>query len=167
MDMATKAKKAAILMMMNGFPSSQDRVTAETIRAYLLAVDDLGVEAVERSCRQFARGLVENRNNAFMPTAAELASNARLWQDAIGYVDASRALAQAQRITPYRIGESAPPPATPLGPTRLEVEGLMRDTSDWSHDEKEEAIRTGKMPQARRVGGAIENVKRLRDGNNE
>lgn len=153
MSMDSDAKEAAIIQMMSGFPSSS-KITDAMVDAYLAAVDDIGAEAVQRSCTQFAKGLVENRNNAFMPTAAELAANARLWQDAIATVDANRALKIAQRMIVYPVGELPPPPLKPLGPITMEIEGVMRDTSDWSHDEKEEAMRTGKLPKSR-VDGAI------------
>ena len=145
-------------MMMHAFPSSRDQITAETIRAYLDAVSELGVEAVERSCRQFSRGLVEGRNNAFPPSGAELATNARLWQEAIATVETNRALAAATRMVTYKMGEGPPPPAKPLGPIRLEVGGIMRDTSDWSHEEKEFALRTGKMPPTRQVTNIVQRL---------
>jgi hypothetical protein len=45
-------------------------------------VADVSLDALTRSCRQFASGKV-SRNNAFPPAAAELAENARLWQEAL------------------------------------------------------------------------------------
>ena len=157
----TKAKKALILKMMRGFPSSQERITEGVVAAYLEAVAEIGLEAVDRSVTQFITGRVEGRNNAFLPTAAELASNARLWQEAIATVETNRALAAATRMVPYKIGEGPPPPAKPLGPIRLEVGGIMRDTSDWSHEEKEFAMRTGKLPPTRQVTNI---VQRLAEG---
>lgn len=150
MDTATKAKKAAILKMMHAFPSSQDRITADTLAAYLDVVADVGADAVERSCVQFATGRVENRNNAFLPTAAELATNARTWQDAIATYEANQAM---KRMVVYPVGEMPPAPLKPLGPIRMEIEGIMHNTSDWSYEEKEEAHRTGKMPKSRTPEG--------------
>lgn len=81
--------------------------------------------------------------------------NVRQWDTAIATVTADRLLAQSTKLITYPIGETAPPPATPLGPTKMEIEGVMRDTSGWSYEEKEEALLTGKMPKSRVVGGEL------------
>lgn len=151
-------------MMLNGFPSSS-KVTDANVDAYLAAVDDVGVDAVQRSCKQFVSGKVEGRNNAFVPTAAELSANARAWQEAIAYVITQQELRKTERIVVYKAGEQPPPPSKPLGPIKLEIGGFMRDVSDWTHDEKEEAMSTGKVPESvtkRMDGGAANITARLR-----
>ncbi len=92
-----KAKKAAILSMMHGFPSSQGHITEGTLGAYMLAVSDASAEAVKRSCGQFLAGKVPDRNNGFLPTAAELSANARAWDAAIAQVTADQELAKLNK----------------------------------------------------------------------
>lgn len=57
-------------------------MTSATVDAFCSAVDDMPFEAIKRSVEQFGSGRVE-RNNSFPPAAAEFASNAREWQQAI------------------------------------------------------------------------------------
>jgi hypothetical protein len=76
MDTSTKEKKAAIMMMMHGFPSSQSGITGDTVSAYLLAVESIDAEAVKRACARFLGGRVPGHNNAFLPTAGEIAAEA-------------------------------------------------------------------------------------------
>lgn len=160
MSMASDAKEAAIIRMMSGFPSSS-KITDANVDAYLAAVADIGLEAVQRSCEQFAKGQVENRDNAFMPSAAELAVNARLWQEAIAHVETQRALAAERRLVSYPIGEKPKPPMEPLGPTKMEIAGMMVDTSEWSYAEKDEAMKTGKMPKSRQVSSRLDEIRKL------
>jgi len=135
--------------MMHGFPSSQDRITAEVLASYMASVDGISADAVTRSCGQFLAGKVEGRNNSFLPSAAELSANARAWDEAIASVTAAAELRKTQRLVSYPIGTLPPPPSEPLGPIKLEVGGILRDVSDWSLAEKEEAIRTGNVPASR------------------
>lgn len=141
-----KQKKAQIITLMHGYPSSQSQISQGTIDAYAAAVSGCSIEAVTRSCQQFLSGNVESHNNAFMPTAAELAANARQWDNAIATVTANREIAAAARVTVYPIGTTPPPPSVPLGPIKVEVGGIMRDVSHLTYADKEEVLRTGKMP---------------------
>lgn len=74
------AKEAKILDLFDGWPNATP--TADNVRAYVASLDGISLEAVSRSVDQFRAGLVD-RNNAFVPAAAELAENAREWQKAI------------------------------------------------------------------------------------
>lgn len=160
MSMESDAKEAAIIKLLKAWRFGE-RVSDEQIDAYLEAVEDVSAEAVQRSCEQFRKGRVEGHNTEFVPQPATLAKNARQWDEAIAYITSSREMRKLQPVKIVKIGEPIRPPDQPLGPIRLEVGGIMRDTSDWSHEEKEEAIRTGKMPKSRRPGGALGHVKRL------
>jgi hypothetical protein len=60
-------------MMLKGFPSAQSNITDESARVYLFAVEDFSLDAIKRACRLFVRGEVKGRNNAFAPSAPELA----------------------------------------------------------------------------------------------
>ena len=69
---ATEAT-AAIGMMLKAFPSSQSTMSADSPKVYLFAVEDFSLDAIKRACRLFVRGEVKGRNNAFAPSAPELA----------------------------------------------------------------------------------------------
>lgn len=60
-------------MMLKAFPSSQSTISDDSARVYLFAVEDFSLEAIKRACRLFVRGEVKGRNNAFAPSAPELA----------------------------------------------------------------------------------------------
>lgn len=60
-------------MMLKAFPSSQSTITDDSARVYLFAVEEFSLDAVKRACRLFVRGEVKGRNNAFAPSAPELA----------------------------------------------------------------------------------------------
>lgn len=75
------AKEALILDLFDGYLSAKP--TAENLRRYLAAVENLSVEAVARSVKQFNDGLVDRDNRDFAPSAETFAHNAREWQRAI------------------------------------------------------------------------------------
>lgn len=75
------AKEALILDLFDGYLSAKP--SAENLRRYLAAVEDLSVEAVARSVQQFQAGLVERDNRDFAPSAETFAHNAREWQRAL------------------------------------------------------------------------------------
>lgn len=60
-------------MMLKAFPSSQSTMSADSPKVYLFAVEDFSLAAIKRACRLFVRGEVKGRNNAFAPSAPELA----------------------------------------------------------------------------------------------
>ena len=162
-ELSSKAKKAAILSMMHGFPSSQGQITEATLGAYLSAVESASPDAVTRSCGQFLAGKVADHNNSFMPTAAELSANARAWDEAIAKVTADREMAKLGKLVSYPIGTLPAPPLEPLGPTKLEIGGVMTDISHLSHDEKEEVLKTGKLPpsEPNRINAPTPRLQRM------
>lgn len=127
--------------------SSGSRITDELLNSYLDAVEDVSAEAVGRSCEQFRKGLVDGHNTEFAPAPASLAKNARAWDAAIASITSSRELAKIARIVTYPIGELPPPGFEPLGPTKIEVDGVPRDVTSLSFAAKEEILKTGKMPE--------------------
>lgn len=132
--------------MLTFFGSASTKLTDDQISAYVDAVEDTSLDAVQRSCKQFRGGRVE-RNNAFVPTPVELAINARQWDTTIATITASQELRKLERIVPYKIGERPPPPSEALGPIKIEVNGISRDVSHLTLTEKELVLRTGQMPQ--------------------
>jgi hypothetical protein len=135
--------------MMHGFPSSQDRITAEVLASYMAAVETVSADAVGRSCQQFLAGKVEGRNNAFMPSAAELAANARAWDEAIATVTANQELRKLNPVKIVKIGAPIEPPLESAGLIKIDIGGVMTDVSTWTLAEKEEALRTGTLPASR------------------
>lgn len=95
--------------MLAGYPSSQSAITEDTGRAYLRAVSNCSLAAVEASCAAFLRGQVTGHNNDFPPTAPRLASLAA----ALG--EAARSLAEGTTLISYRMGEQPPAGTVALG----------------------------------------------------
>lgn len=98
-------------MMLQGFPSVQSGITAETVAAYLAAVEDVSLEALQRACRAFAKGIVKGFNNDFAPAAARLAQEARKYDEAMAALEAAR---NAPRLVRYGLGEQPPPGYEPV-----------------------------------------------------
>lgn len=151
---------------MDFFGPSAGRLTDGQISAYLEAVDDCSLDAVQRSCKQFREGRVEGRNNAFMPSPVELAVNARQWDTAIASLTASRELAKLERLVPYKIGTLPEPPAEPLGPIKVDFGQGMIDMSGMTFAEKEEVLRNkGRPADAEKIAAdpTRPQIKRVRD----
>lgn len=79
----TTEATAAIGMMLKAFPSSQSTMSADSPRVYLFAVEDFSLDAIKRACRMFVRGEVKGRNNAFAPSAPELADACKTAEGAL------------------------------------------------------------------------------------
>lgn len=143
MDTQTKAKKAAILKLMHGYPSSQSRITEEVVEAYLDAVEQFSPESVMRGCQRFTQGDVPNQSLEFLPSAASLAAQARLYDQIVGSATADKEMA---RIVSYPLGGKPPPGMEELGPTKIEIGGRLVDVSHLTLDEKIEALKSGRLP---------------------
>lgn len=107
-----QAKEAKILDLFDCYPSATP--SADTLRAYLAAVDEFSVEAVTRSVKQFSSGLVERDDRSFVPSAEDLTRNVRQWQEALDMRAQSSAEA---KIISYRPGEPIPVGYSPHGGT--------------------------------------------------
>lgn len=90
MDTQTRAKKAAILKLMHGYPSSQSKITEEVVDAYLDAVEQFSPEAVLRACQRFAQGDVPGQSLDFLPPAASVAAQSRMYDQIVGRDSAER-----------------------------------------------------------------------------
>ena len=151
---------SSIKMLLGARLNSQSAIGPDTVKGYLFAVAECSPWAIEQACTAFLRGRVEGFNNDFAPSGPRLAEEAEKWDNAKRMVDASKLARANERIISYKIGEQPPPPAKPLGPIKLEVDGIMRDTSDWTFEEKEEALRTGKMPKSKQIAAPESNPTR-------
>ena len=50
------------------------------VEAYLLALEGIDTDALERTVEQFIKGMVEEHNGEFVPTTAQLVRQAAKWQ---------------------------------------------------------------------------------------
>jgi hypothetical protein len=106
---------AAIGMMLKAFPSSQSNITDDSARVYLFAVEEFSLDAVKRACRLFVRGEVKGRNNAFAPSAPELADVCKTaeGQIKVEQYESERVFIEEgselwRKMLVHRKGESAP-----------------------------------------------------------
>jgi hypothetical protein len=123
--MEPKDRKRAletIGVMLAGFPSSQSSINEITPEAYLRAVSDCSLAAVEAACAAFLRGEVTGFNNDFPPTAPRLASLA----SALDQV--AHSMANGPRFVSYPIGGKPPAGYAPLGPKEDRWNGPSRIT---------------------------------------
>ena len=111
----------AIGMMLQGFPNVQSGITAETVAAYLTAVEDIDLEPVQMACRAFSKGLIAKFNYDFAPTAPRLASEARKFEQALNTLAEVRS---APKLVSYPIGGTPPEGFVAVGFTEDHVEGF-------------------------------------------
>ncbi len=108
---ATDRKMALeiIGVMLAGYPAMQSSINEATVEAYLRAVSNCSIPALDAACTAFLMGQVTGHDNNFPPTAPRLASLAL----ALG--DAARSLADGPMLVSYRMGEAPPKGTVPLG----------------------------------------------------
>ncbi len=114
MYMDSDGKRAAILGLLMGYPSSS-RLSDAQVETYCSSFEDRSLDAVRRMCQQFEDGDVLGHDNAFIPTVPEMRAKAREWDEAIAAVTAAREIGAASRIVSYPIGGKPPPGYTALG----------------------------------------------------
>ena len=104
-------KKALELIgvMLAGYPGMQAGINEATVEAYMRAVSNCSITAIEAACTAFLMGQVTGHDNNFPPTAPRLGSLAF----ALG--EAAHSLAHGPRLISYRMGEQPPPGTRPLG----------------------------------------------------
>jgi hypothetical protein len=123
--MEAKDRKRAletIGVMLAGFPSSQSGINEVTPEAYLRAVSDCSLPAVEAACAAFLRGEVSGHNNDFPPTAPRLASLATALDQM------AQSMANGPRFVSYPIGGKPPAGYVALGPVEDGWKGPSRIT---------------------------------------
>jgi hypothetical protein len=60
-------------MLFEAFPSSSDKASETTAKAYLLAIEGCTIHGLRNGIRRFIRGEVEEHNGKFVPSTAILA----------------------------------------------------------------------------------------------
>lgn len=78
MDLAQKAEALDLLsMLFEAFPTSGDKTSETTAKAYLLAIDGCSLPGLREAIRRLIRGEVDDHNGKFIPTTAVLARTVR------------------------------------------------------------------------------------------
>lgn len=160
------AREALILNLIAGYPSLAGRASTALIDAFIGATEDEPIEALKVACTDFARGEVPGHDPAYPLTAPQLAQRTRFIADLHRRLKPKDAR-QRPLIVAYAVGQTPPEGYEPLGPIKMEIEGIMRDTSDWTPAEKDEAMKFGRMPASRTIGadpkriGITPSLKRL------
>lgn len=91
MDMADKAEALGLLsMLFEAFPTSGDKNSETTAKAYLLAIDGCSLPGLREGVRRLIRGEVNDHNGKFIPTTAVLARTVR-YEDQRIKIEASAA----------------------------------------------------------------------------
>lgn len=115
--------------LFSAFPTAARADELLAARTYLSVLDGCCLEAIDRSVSQFIRGDVATHDGRFAPSAAELARNARQWDEAIRLRDAPR-------------------PQLASGILSIDFGKGRIDMTKLSLEEQNEVLRTGKPPQA-------------------
>ena len=131
--------------MMSGFPSSQGRVTEDVMASYLEAVEDFPVEAIGHACKRFLTGDVPGHNNGFMPTAAELSEQSKLFADVLAQIERNRQ--EEPKLIMVPIGEPLPEGAVPLGPISIDFGDGRIDMRGMTPAEKEAVLTSKGLPR--------------------
>ncbi|ANM09573.1 hypothetical protein AMK05_CH01147 [Rhizobium sp. N324] len=109
--------------MLSGFPASSGTDPDMQIRAYLLAIDGIPLEAVWQAAKLFISGKVRNHNRAFAPSSASFAEQCRRQQAAI----------EAQSRP--RVEPAPEPPQPKVAAYKMQ---LLRDAANGSRSARRE-----------------------------
>lgn len=156
-------RKALIVKLSNNYDWSAGNFSMAQLDAIVEATAGVSFDALARSVGQFMAGKVEGHNNARMPSGAELAINARMWDEAIAVVAGRNT---GPKLTAYPIGTLPPPPLVPLGPLEVDFGEGKINMRDMAPGEKETLLAN----KGRSAIGGPENVvpigriKRMTDG---
>lgn len=71
----------SLAALLSAFPTADSSDPESTARVYMMAVEDLPPEFVAQAVRRFIRGEVKRDRHTFLPTAPELAVEARKCRD--------------------------------------------------------------------------------------
>lgn len=132
-------------VLFSAFPivSRNDEMTA--LQTYFSVLEDYSLEAIGRSVRQFITGNVSSHDGRFAPSAAELARNARQWDEALKQVEAAKL---------------APPLAS--GILSVDFGNGKIDMTKLTLEQQDTVLRTGKAPHAT-LGPTTVKLQRMSD----
>lgn len=84
MNVAEKTEALDLLsMLFEAFPTSGDKTSETTAKAYLLAIDGYSLPALREGVRRLIRGEVDDHNGKFIPTTALLSRVVKYEEDRI------------------------------------------------------------------------------------
>lgn len=152
------ARKALIIKLSNNYDWSASNFTKGQLDAMVEATAGCSLEALQRSVGQFMAGLVEEHNNAKMPSGGQLAANARQWDYALSTVDADR-----PRLVSYPMGSLPPKPMVPGGMISIDFGKGPIDMTRLTYAEQQEVMKTKTAP-TRLIAGRVEQPKLQRMG---
>lgn len=108
--------KQSLMALFSAFPAPDSFDPEQSTMAYLMAIEDLPPEHIASAVKRFIRAEVSRPAHRFLPTAAELAQEARRIRDEAGY----RSYLAIPRPQPEPQGGKSPE-------ERAEVAKLMAD----------------------------------------
>lgn len=136
------ARKALIIKLANNYGWSASNFTKGELDSIIEATAKCSLDGLGRAVSQFMEGRVDEHNNSRMPTGAELAVKARLWD----YATTDR---KVERLVTYPIGELPPAPLVPLGPVEIDFGDGRINLRGLSHAEKEQILAAKGHPTER------------------
>lgn len=86
-DEETTAKEAAIFDLLAGYHQLTEKLNDLFLWSFVRQVEDCRPEAVKQACDRIASGRAPGVNNNFPPTPADVASNARLFEEIAARAD--------------------------------------------------------------------------------
>ena len=131
------------------------------MKAYLVAVSDCSIEAVERACTAFLKGQVIDFNNDFASTGPRLAEEARKWDAAMRTHAEAVDARSRERLVGYPIGALPPPPAVPLGPLEVDFGTGVINMRGMSPAEKEAVLRNKCIPPSIASGAVRPQLRKM------
>lgn len=104
-----EALVTVISTLLSGFPASATTDKGAQLRAYMMAIDGIPFEAIERAATAYIRGGVADHNSDFAPSCASFAAQCKYQQLVI------------EAAARPRIEIQAPPVTKPVDPRKLKL----------------------------------------------
>jgi hypothetical protein len=140
--------------MIDGWHSAAQTMTKESVDAYCRQVADNSLEAVQSAAALLGGGKATGQDKRFVPSAAELAEQARAFDEIIARRDEP-----APQLVSYPIGAQPPDGYVALGPIEVDFGSRRIDMRNMSPEEKEAVFENRGLPQAK--PGLLPNLKRM------
>ncbi len=137
------AIESLVIEALSGYGSATD-LSEANINSYVSRLAEFNVEAVAYAVRQFGMGQVEGHNNAFPPTAPELAKLTAVYNDVL--VRVAKAKDQRERLVAYPMGGEPPPGMVPLGPLEVDFGQGRIDMRNLSPADKSYVMTNKRLP---------------------
>lgn len=141
------AKEAVILKLFRLYRSMDGKASRALTEAYLDPVKEYSLSAIQQAFERF-------RDNEVAGVDANYAINVPQWVSQVKMLDSilKRVRSGPDGLIVYRMGELPPPGTEPLGPIKIEINGIPTDVSHLTFAEKEIAMKTGRLPTPDAIG---------------